>query len=497
MSWSDFFPILEHQPSETAEDLPENSSFRIARVVNRRDSRHIIATSLYCGDRCSSAASLDFPEKRGPAHIGCAAGRGLSLVTEGARRVARTEKDKTIRVYLDADLEHLISKLVDAGCEIALMESTSKGCCIGSMWRYLALEEAGRCVTIVDATEFASVEHHAYRTEVAFQAGLAGWRVPCPSAEADFDRGVARYRPINTSYFGAKGGFPISELISSAVTGTSGSEDLRSVVAIDRSLLARSDAHWPRPGFDEWFLTIAIYPRMAQEGLLTFISDKGGTPCQSLLLDVEYASWGNPNSEVIVFQNPRTLSDSIPRGNVRPATEPIKIRDDCQIFIRKRARSSGSGACVTCDIPTAMEIHGSGMDVLTYASANVSSTWWADLNRSLRTKGSASELFLDERLQRADLAVADWFFVLLDGAAREWAISNGGNQERWAEGSAKKVPNLESAMVFWKSSSARSVLAHWKEQNPPVRLEIYLALLHETGRLAITELSIQAQGWTL
>jgi hypothetical protein len=497
MSWSDFFPILEDQSSEETEIHLDGTSFHVARVINPRDSSHIIATSLYCGDRCSSMAPRSSSQKNVPAHIGCAARSGLHLVVEGTRRIARAQEHPTVRVYLDADLEHLVPSLVEAGCEVALMRSTSKGCCIGSMWRYLALEEEGKYVTVVDAEEFPSVEYHAYRTEIASQAGLSGWRIPCPSSESDFDRGVSRYRPINTFYFGARGGFPISALISSAITGASSNEHLRSVAAVNRSLLIRNDAYWPKPGFDEWFLTIAVYPRMAQGGVLTFLSDKGGTPCQSLLLDIEYAAWGNPNSEVVVFQNPRTHSHGVPHGYDRSATETIKIRDDCRVLIRRRARSSGSGAGSVCDIPGAIEIHGSGVDALTYASANVSSVWWADLNRSLRIKDNASELFLDERLQRADLAVASWFFVSLDSATREWAISNGGNRERWTEGCAKKVPNLESAMVFWKSSSARSVLADWKEMNSPVRLEIYLALLHETGRFTIAELSILAQGWTL
>lgn len=56
---------------------------------------------------------------------------------------------------------------------------------------------------------------------------------------------------------------------------------------------------WPSYGFDEFFMTVAAYPRLAQHGMLTFVPTFAKS--QLLTLDVEYVTWGNPNSELVYF----------------------------------------------------------------------------------------------------------------------------------------------------------------------------------------------------
>jgi hypothetical protein len=56
---------------------------------------------------------------------------------------------------------------------------------------------------------------------------------------------------------------------------------------------------WPSYGFDEYFMTVAAYPRLAQTGMLTFVPTFAKS--QLLTLDVEYVTWGNPNSELVYF----------------------------------------------------------------------------------------------------------------------------------------------------------------------------------------------------
>lgn len=58
---------------------------------------------------------------------------------------------------------------------------------------------------------------------------------------------------------------------------------------------------WPSYGFDEFFMTVAAYPRLAQYGMLTFVPSFAKS--QILTLDVEYVTWGNPASEVVYFAN--------------------------------------------------------------------------------------------------------------------------------------------------------------------------------------------------
>jgi len=56
---------------------------------------------------------------------------------------------------------------------------------------------------------------------------------------------------------------------------------------------------WPEYGFDEFFLAVAAYPRLAQDGMLTFLP--GRSSSQLMIFDIEYVTWGNPSSEVFYF----------------------------------------------------------------------------------------------------------------------------------------------------------------------------------------------------
>lgn len=61
-------------------------------------------------------------------------------------------------------------------------------------------------------------------------------------------------------------------------------------------------AHWPDYGFEEWFLTAVIYPRMAGSGVLTFLQPTD----QSVLLtlDIEYVTRADSNSEIFYYGDP-------------------------------------------------------------------------------------------------------------------------------------------------------------------------------------------------
>src|SRR5690606_21336420 len=52
---------------------------------------------------------------------------------------------------------------------------------------------------------------------------------------------------------------------------------------------------WPGYGFDEWFTSVALYPRLAEAGMITDVAAArdGGF---FLPLDIEYATWANPDN---------------------------------------------------------------------------------------------------------------------------------------------------------------------------------------------------------
>lgn len=177
------------------------------------------------------------------------------------------------------------------------MKSPSLRYCPGGFWRFLALEEPGALVTVIDADRIARVSNEIYRTRAMADLGLGLWRVP-GYYNADLSSHV-RYRPILGGHFGARGGLPVRELIE-AFVWHSARGTLRKTANIpgvgERPI---QFADWPGYGFDEWFLLAALYPRLAAEGVLTFIP----ADARSLLLpaDLEYATWANPRSDSVYF----------------------------------------------------------------------------------------------------------------------------------------------------------------------------------------------------
>ena len=63
--------------------------------------------------------------------------------------------------------------------------------------------------------------------------------------------------------------------------------------------VAVAQPDWPDYGFDEWFLTAALYPRIAAAGVLTLVP----ASARSLFLpvDIEFTTWANPASQLVYF----------------------------------------------------------------------------------------------------------------------------------------------------------------------------------------------------
>jgi hypothetical protein len=83
-------------------------------------------------------------------------------------------------------------------------------------------------------------------------------------------------------------------------------------------------ADWPSYGFDEWFLLAALYPRIAAEGVLTFVGWNDRIANHWLALDIEYVTWANTRSEILYFA-PAPLADKMPlvRQSATPRSEQL------------------------------------------------------------------------------------------------------------------------------------------------------------------------------
>jgi len=203
----------------------------------------------------------------------------------------------TFRLYLASDLEFLVPELTALGWEVCVMKSPSIRYCPGGFWRFLALEEDGALVTVIDTDRMNEVGHEISRTEAMHRMGLGLWRVP-GYYNSDLRESV-RYRPILGGHFGARGGIPVRELIEAFVWHWRHGSLPRTAKIPGIGERPIRFADWPNYGFDEWFQLAAMYPWLVPGGTLTYIP----SDARSLLLpaDIEYATWANPRSECVYF----------------------------------------------------------------------------------------------------------------------------------------------------------------------------------------------------
>ncbi len=332
MSWTDIFPHLSDDAIEEYEDLVSESEreelahfFRIASWHNKVESApaHLVAASLFW--KPAESGDADFPELTrdvlaDPSAYGITARIGnpwehyVAPLILGARDLKLQRPDVAFRVYLANDLEFLVPYLVQVGCEVALMESSSLRHNPGAMWRFLAMEE--EClVTITDSDRAWYVIHDVERTEIAAEAGIGFWRVPYTWGEEATKKGLpSHYRPVLASQFGSTSRYEVEKLMKAFIW-----HSRRGTIAdhIDFGNDARMEIFgtlWPTYGFDEWFLLAGLYPRIAMNGIATFIPWSDRSLRHWFALDIEYCTWANPLSEIFYHGDALPAEDTDPES---------------------------------------------------------------------------------------------------------------------------------------------------------------------------------------
>ncbi|MBK1835723.1 hypothetical protein JIN78_16795, partial [Roseibacillus ishigakijimensis] len=221
----------------------------------------------------------------------------LELVPELRQKFPQT----AIRVYLAKDLGFLADELAEAGCEVYEMKSSSLNFAPGGLWRFLPFAEKDKLVVVTDIDRLRDLESDLTRTRTMQQSGVGAWRVPNPRDYTDDYR--VCYQPFVGCQFGVQGGLLEDvRLLLDAFTWHAIKDRLDpSVIMPGCGPVPLGNHRWPSYGFDEYFLNVAAYPRLAQEGMLTFVPS--GASCLLLSLDVEYCTWGNPASELVHFSS--------------------------------------------------------------------------------------------------------------------------------------------------------------------------------------------------
>ncbi len=327
MSWTDVFPVLNdgqvaayRDQATPDEEILLDDWCAVSRTLNPRSGTDLVAVSLFWKHAFGHDGELP-PVTR---ELMMEAGKhGLisrfapwehyvTPLLDGARLLAERRPDAVFRVYLAADLEFLIDELVAVGCEVMLMKGSSLRHNPGAMWRFLALEETGRRVTIIDADQARDVLFAIRRTAQMAAADLGLWRVPYIGGSVRNADDPGEYRPISACQFGAIGGYPVAEMMRAFLWHTHrGSMPDQCVVGDDNGEsrhLAIFATAWPTYGFDEWFLIAVMFPRLAFSGVLTLYSLNDPAANHWFALDVEYCTWANPRSELLYFDSTKWLA---------------------------------------------------------------------------------------------------------------------------------------------------------------------------------------------
>jgi len=504
MSWTDVFPVLtdEHVADYEAAATPEERAeletwLAVDRIINRSKAKHLVVFSLFWKNARSDEPDLPpldretllQVQERGIVERFAPWEHYVQPLLDGARRMQQRRPDVAFRIYLAADLDFLIEDFTALGCEVVLMKSSSLRHNPGAMWRFLALEERRRLITVSDADRAPLVEADIQRTELMAKIGLGFWRVP---VWGDLnDKGMMGYRPVLACQFGSNKPLPAGQLMQALIWHTRRGSISTRCKPPGCGEQVIYGTQWPDYGFDEWFLQAAVYPRVAQRGVLSFIP--AAAKSKLLPLDIEYCTWANPRAESHYFGSDGKCCAGATAARTGPPA-PTLVRKDCTVVLRRRDNSSREPALQFAGRVRKLSVAGDASATLG-AAAKVKTTWLVDMPTDLTPAADGSELFLDRRLEECDAAVCSWMFLTVTPELTRWAAKQGIKSPRWAEGAALKIPRLDGPPVLWRASFADRLLAAWESAARPCQLGVFLAAWQEQNQARLAEASLKAQGW--
>jgi hypothetical protein len=312
MSWTDLFPVFTDDMVEDfeklateAEKLELETFHGVDKVFNAQDKPHIVSVSLFWKHVRESDPDLPEPTRELMMNA-----KQLGLVRRFSPWETYVEPllhhvptlreqypDVAFRVYLARDLEFLIVDLLQAGCEVFWMKSSSIRLVPGSLWRLLPFEESGKLITMLDSDLMKEAPKFIAKTQAMEEANLGAWRIPLAK---DFGPdGRVPYLPFLGCNAGMRGGWPVRQLLDAFTWHCRAGRMSTSVNLPTGGTSTIEQSRWPDYGFEEWFLLAVMYPRVAHEGILTFLLPTD----QSVFLsqDIEYVTWANSNSEIVYF----------------------------------------------------------------------------------------------------------------------------------------------------------------------------------------------------
>ena len=325
MGWADVFPILDDRMvaryeamASAADKTRLRALYAVEEVFGKRRCDHIASISLFW--KPMRKADPDYPRPtrrlmRNPAAHGLSTrfknpwACYVEPIFRAAKLVRENHPGVTLRVYLARDLSFLTNELIDAGCEVFLMQSPSIRACPGMIWRFLAMEE-GKLATMVDSDIADSLASHLDRTQLMADGGLKYWRTPYQPALGEPNFGdPGWYRTSVGTHSGSSVKLEIS-LLAEALLWNLEHGYLPNYCTVESRKIPIWGGQWPDYGFDEFFLNAAVYPRIVREGVLTFINQDEARHNHWLALDIEHCLKANATSEIVFWAN-RQMPESL------------------------------------------------------------------------------------------------------------------------------------------------------------------------------------------
>jgi len=431
MSWTEVYPVFDDskinsylEQSTDSEQTELEDLLGIARRINARSAIHRVSTSLFA-EGVVAPSRQEMPTRGGLLSSDRTSPWQYDIhpLLRSAALLAKLRPEIVLRVYLASNLEFLVEDLIEVGCEVFLMSGSSFEANPGKLWPFLALENEEEWITVIDPGRGSDLLSDIERSEQAMRSGLGLWRQPryCDDEAKD----ASSYRPISASFFGAQGGEPIELLLKAFLWhhekgGMAGTWQDPGIQGEEKSRPLRSTT-WPAKGFDEWFLMAALYPRWAFEGVLTFIHWNISNFDFCHLLDVEYVTWANPESEVCHCPRP---PESLHPWDLDESPPTVALRPETELILRERERIGPAHGvlfnAMVEELQGFSSFAGTLNELLDSRSA-AGAEYWVDMNPKLRMGKRGAEIFLDRRYEECDVAVCGEFFVRVTKEVRALA----------------------------------------------------------------------------
>lgn len=316
MSWTNVFPVFTeeqidefHELATPTEKAQLEEWYGVDRILNPRpEATEIVSVSLFWKPVSADHESYPVPTReilQNAVELGFATrfnpwDHYILPLIEITPQIVDEHPAVSIRVYLAKDLEFLAEDLIAAGNEVYLMKSSSINFAPGGLWRFLPFSEEGKLITVTDIDRLNELDADLHRTQRMAASEVGAWRVPVPNDLTNNHR--VCYLPFMGCQFGVQGGLlEVRELLDAFTWHCQRGQIETQAIYPNCGPLPIQQHSWPSYGFDEFFMTIAAYPRLAQDGMLTFVP--GDASSILLTMDIEYVTWGSEKSEFIPFQH--------------------------------------------------------------------------------------------------------------------------------------------------------------------------------------------------